>query len=650
MQKHTLYPLLLFGLLFFSCQQDAFEDPTAPGIQSGEIRFDIQTTPVTRIDYTDVENPVFSEGDAIGLYAIKRHKDDSSVPAGATGHYMENIKFTMQDDGSWLPEGNVSFYHPNSADSVMDFFAYYPHADAFDPTGQVLTASEKCLTARTMGVTKATTTVSLMFTHKQMLLRINLTKPGHDALTAAAVPEATPSVFRLAFTQAIANQARLNLFASSVDNEFGPSSGSSKSNTRDIQMSDDVLTYDYYIPPYANGSLNRLYIRVATNDTILTRMLDNTEMPVVANTLVNTDYILPTDYTRLANCYVVKPGNEMHIPVYKAYRTWSNNEFLTTAGADLTGDVSAELLWMDEDGLITNADALPIIGSGQDAIIKVKTAANKQGNAVVAVKIGDDIRWSWHLWVTDYVPKDLVTTVPAKYAVTNGNVYAYDNSGDGKTDFVFMDRNLGALNATVGNVGSKGLYYQGGRKDPFVGTSDWTNTNYTKMYNAGGEITTGLTNGVWTKTLTASTNDNISAAVTQPQYMYIGQEELWGSNIDELWGHANGKSAFDPCPAGWRVPPLSLDYVISPWNNLTSGTWNNGQDFGNLLGFYPATGFRDKDTAELLSVGTGGYAWEASSLPSGAAYGAFFYYNNSSLFLLYSTSRAYGYSVRCVAQ
>jgi len=651
MQKRTLYPLLLFGLLLFSCQQDAFEDTTAPGAQDGEIRFDIQATPatpVTRIDYTDVENPVFSEDDAIGVYGIKRHKDEVPV-LEATGHYMENIKFTMQEDGSWLPEGNATFYHPSSSDSVMDFYAYYPYAATFNPIGQVVNASEKCLTARTLGVTKSTAAVGLMFTHKQMLLRVNVVKPGHDALTAATMPEVTPAKLGLTFTRPIVTQAKLNLFASSVDDEFGANIVSTASDSRELTMSESILTYDYYVPPYANGYLNRLFIRVATNDTILTRILNNTETPVVANTLVNTDYILPTDYTRLANCYVVKPGAEMHIPVYKAYRTWKNNQYLADKGADLSGDVTAELLWMDADGLITNADALPIIGSGEDAIIRVKTAADKTGNAVIAMKTNGTIRWSWHLWMTDYIPVNLAATTPGKYAVTNGNVYAYDNNSNSQTDFVFMDRNLGAMNATVDNAGSKGLYYQGGRKDPFVGTSDWTNTNYTKMYNAAGEITEGLSYGIWTKTISTSTNDNIGAAVTQPQYMYIGQEHPWGSNIDELWGHATGKSVFDPCPAGWKIPPLSPDYMTSPWNNAPVGTWNTGKDFGDVLGYYPATGYRDRNSAALLNEGSG-YLWEASSISAGAASGAFIYYSSSSASSIFPTSRAYGYSVRCVAQ
>ena len=39
-----------------------------------------------------------------------------------------------------------------------------------------------------------------------------------------------------------------------------------------------------------------------------------------------------------------------------------------------------------------------------------------------------------------------------------------------------MDRNLGAISATRGDVGAIGLYYQWGRKDPFLGSSSISQT------------------------------------------------------------------------------------------------------------------------------------------------------------------------------
>ena len=61
-----------------------------------------------------------------------------------------------------------------------------------------------------------------------------------------------------------------------------------------------------------------------------------------------------------------------------------------------------------------------------------------------------------------------------------------------------MDRNLGATSATPGNVGSLGLLYQWGRKDPFLGSSSdfsytWDSTN--KGMNFSGKF--GSASTIW---------------------------------------------------------------------------------------------------------------------------------------------------------
>ena len=80
-----------------------------------------------------------------------------------------------------------------------------------------------------------------------------------------------------------------------------------------------------------------------------------------------------------------------------------------------------------------------------------------EGNAVIAAKDNSGkILWSWHIWLTDKPSEQIY----------------YNDAG------TFMDRNLGATTAEVGDVGALGLLYQWGRKDPFLGSSSISENVY----------------------------------------------------------------------------------------------------------------------------------------------------------------------------
>lgn len=99
---------------------------------------------------------------------------------------------------------------------------------------------------------------------------------------------------------------------------------------------------------------------------------------------------------------MVKPGQSVDIPILKAFAMW--NLYAEWLGeTDLMGlTPEPVLLWQDLPGLITNVGLIP----GQQAeegSIAVSTA-DKVGNAVIGIRIGGAIRWSWHVWVTRYDP------------------------------------------------------------------------------------------------------------------------------------------------------------------------------------------------------------------------------------------------------
>jgi uncharacterized protein (TIGR02145 family) len=119
---------------------------------------------------------------------------------------------------------------------------------------------------------------------------------------------------------------------------------------------------------------------------------------------------------------------------------------------------------------------------------------------------------------------------------------------------------------------------------------------------------------------------------------------------DTLWYRVGGKTVNDPCPSGWRVPTLA------ELSSLGSGTWANWNSTGingRLFGttpdtiFLPAAGFRKNINGTHIDMDTYGYYW-SSTARDGC---------NDNL-TLYSTdahakgsaTRAFGFSVRCVAE
>ena len=178
---------------------------------------------------------------------------------------------------------------------------------------------------------------------------------------------------------------------------------------------------------------------------------------------VNEKY-LEASYT--PNCFMVKPGESVDIPVLKAYAIWDlYAEWLDKS--DFTGMTPEPvLLWQDTPGLITNVGLIPG-QTAEEGSIFVSTA-DKVGNALIGLRIGGEIRWSWHIWVTRYDPNAEL--------VAFGKIYTWDNNGDGVADYTFMDRNLGAVidkalieNTPADSLAACGLLYQWGRKDPFPG-------------------------------------------------------------------------------------------------------------------------------------------------------------------------------------
>jgi hypothetical protein len=299
---------------------------------------------------------------------------------------------------------------------------------------------------------------------------------------------------------------------------------------------------------------------------------------------------------------MVAPGASVDIPVLKAYAAWV--VYSGDLGEMNFGSATPRpfLLWQDEPGLITSVGLLS--DAGEDSHLVVATAPGKSGNAVIGVQIAGETRWSWHVWVTPYNPN----------AEAYGKVYRSDNNGDGVIDYTWMDRNLGALSdgtkfTEADSLAACGLLYQWGRKDPFPGDSKFRHTNANDynyfdskpIYDAAGTLLTeGSKNGgTGIRTIeidvTADANapSGLSLAIRDPMAVYYtnGLYNEWFVSsprqlgCDTLWCGTCGKTPFDPCPAGWRVPITKND--LSPWKNFT----NAATEYSSL-GVLPLAGTR----------------------------------------------------------
>jgi uncharacterized protein (TIGR02145 family) len=329
----------------------------------------------------------------------------------------------------------------------------------------------------------------------------------------------------------------------------------------------------------------------------------------------------PGSTVSTANSYIIAPGAaDFRIPLLRA-----NLDGISRIG--LTDQISAELVWTDVANPLTSGSAIESIGVqgvGSAGYLTVSTGS-AEGNAVIAIKVGAEIKWSWHVWVTNYVP-----------------------SGEPGT---FMDRNLGALSNNRndnGGVNALGLLYQWGRKDPFPGSSGVSSDSESAIYNAGGAIS-----GVLKENAPSGPNLEVSIANPLTFYYSTGGNYDWyasgtGVRSNYLWNSVEDrKTPYDPCPTGWKIPTMSDWDLLTIDNFLPQSNVPKGRTGARHGGWYPAAGYRNHDNGNLSHVGVEGQYWNSS--PFGTKARILYFYSN---FLLPGNTnhRACGFPVRCIRE
>ena len=347
------------------------------------------------------------------------------------------------------------------------------------------------------------------------------------------------------------------------------------------------------------------------------------------------------------------------------------------------------LLFCDENGKEFTDGLFATKGQEPLYFRPTQAAFNIDCNVLIGVKKkgGSNYLWSWHIWITDYNPDQYPgpwVENQHSYAVDGGHLHRYGHTywKQNLTGKYIMDRNLGARSAKRddGLMNNAGLGYQYGRKDPFTMVIGY------KFYNSKGEE-------IFFDSKAGTTMRPMRAA-KGPAYMYQSiwnpvtfytdsndasekyddwmlNKDLYMFSWNDIDGKTFGKSFFDPCPPGWKIPENGTYNQFTLEKNIED-SWRSGPTVGwdLYMGetgnsetiFFPIAGWRNLSNGAIgynQSAATSDYMFTrlwttACDIDSG------FYLhlgrNNSdknfSPNISYSGGnfRSYGFSVRCIQE
>ena len=348
----------------------------------------------------------------------------------------------------------------------------------------------------------------------------------------------------------------------------------------------------------------------------------------------------------------------------------------TNGGANASVD-GAEVVWADAANLVSS---LSIAHDGGDTFLdfEVKESDIQSGNAVVAVKKGSTIVWSWHLW---FAPKDALDKIP----VTNhqGVVYNFTKETLGwkptqwtGTTYTSARTVKVKVEQTVANNGTKAYtviniiqnpggvkkgattLYQFGRKDAFPGVASSalaTNSHFTE--NAGDNMS--IMNGILNPGKFYTYGSNWSS-----NYSYYN---LWSADNTTTGFNDNSvvKTVYDPCPADFKMPASNAFTGFTTtgqdggatnvdgtrdWqtyqSNFGHNFWTNSSKTAAIN--FPASGYLHYSNGSLNGVGDSGCYW--SAVPKYSSDGCYLFFNSSYVKTLNENYRTYGFAVRPVSE
>lgn len=316
--------------------------------------------------------------------------------------------------------------------------------------------------------------------------------------------------------------------------------------------------------------------------------------------------VIKSDPGETANCYV--RGESAQYDLIVSVKG-NGRDGMTADGVQLVTEDELKLsptkigiIWETSEGLVTLVDNTK---QGDDQYVKVidvdpdnfsgvvkykvditKSPGSKGGNALIGAFKDNVCIWSWHIWV---VP-DFVSRIGTE-----------DWSGNSKS-YTFIDRYIGALSNKPGDD-ALGLLFQWGRKDPFIGANGPQNQTRRTTYNYQ-PCGSGKRTYTWGVREVKSTTTSVEESINNPTDLLKTGLCNIAKNGTYLWGTPSGmemysnsavnegnKTIYDPCPAGYRVPPL-LAYLFNNDDNYKNNYSGNnlyiptGDGFNSNAAYY----------------------------------------------------------------
>jgi len=451
---------------------------TATEVADGNVTFTIKAD----------ETPLATEGVTYKAYYPASIAPGKSGVEGQTGMYMMQQQITGNGE---TPEGKKINYAP----SLYEANPMYAEA----------------------------TTTELYFTNLCGLIQLNVSQPEGAS--------------DIAISQIIMESYAGNLFGpcSVSDGKmvFTEDAGYTRIAAKNTNAKWLSANSVYYIA-VPEGDYSDVEFMVVTNTRLYQhyRMKASSTLSIQRNKVYTLNLVVDdlridlTDNKEISNCYLVKAQTAGF--VFKAARG-TETDFLT--GID-----GARLLWKAQS---TSSDLEAKIVSNDvrydNGYIYFDGVGN-QGNVLIAATNGDDIVWSWHIWLV------AESTFPTDQTYPSGKVV--------------MDRNIGAFNTkqSGNSINAAGLLYQWGRKDPFPGRGGNTATALTPQY------------GSYTTSINTDGPVTVAVAYAHPNVFYANSSAVW-TNEGAAW-NGEAKTIHDPCPQGYRV-----------WDNTAWGETINKDDF-----------------------------------------------------------------------
>ncbi|MDE6272472.1 MAG: fimbrillin family protein [Muribaculaceae bacterium] len=357
-----------------------------------------------------------------------------------------------------------------------------------------------------------------------------------------------------------------------------------------------------------------------------------------------------TSTRNTANCYVIDRQGWYSFPLYYGNSVKNNVEkksyptnFKNHAGATITaGKISsayygsAAIVWSDVYNAISDVQ-LKKVGSEYMIVFKANQFSLQQGNVVIALYSGDnatgDIVWSWHIWINEHWLDPKTGLSNALSASTSTFAYeatasGWRNRGDLRinNNYVASSKNYWVAPYNIGWCDPKNIdylkrqstmvfeqkdkdgnptglktslpiiqdgeriryeygnntYYQWGRKDPIVGFVDHHNKD---KRNFGPKQQTKGKQPVSLATSIKNPQKAYYAAAYNNNDSKVHDWLSAGARNSNYWNNG-GKTIYDPCPAGYKVPPTECLKFIGPDNNgkFDNANSNNKRPLTNFQG------------------------------------------------------------------